>query len=347
MKKILLGLSAIVMFACTSPLAENGPKLCPSEGFKFSVSDLDIKKVSPNASNFIESEFDFGSELNLDANEGLHLKANFNEEVEWELTISSTVSSNKKVYSSKSNKIDIYWYGNTDIYPFFADENCKLTLRFPCKDVTEGSFKLKGKANFTKTHPNFGILLRDFDGNGLYPEKSNAAVNDVNNGWFDANVTFSYETENGSPMGNRYLRMFRQAADPGWYLGAHSFPVNTADKKFEDMFPTTNTDSIFLNFFIRADKHANANMEIGLRNPGTGLHLASGAINWQGWKLVSRSFSNLKITNGARAGLAMPAADLFKINDMILQLGASPQQTNILEYDYDFIFISFGSPLAN
>ena len=51
-------------------------------------------------------------------------------------------------------------------------------------------------------------------------------------------------------MGNRYLRMFRQAADPGWYLGAHSFPVNTADKKFEDIFPTTNTDSIFLNFFI-------------------------------------------------------------------------------------------------
>jgi hypothetical protein len=347
MRKILVGLSAIVLVACTSPLAENGPKLCPTEGFKFTVSDLDIKKVIPNGNNFTESEFTLGTELNLDDNEGLHLVANFNEVVEWELTISSATSSNKKVYASKSNKIDIYWYGNTDVYPFFADENCKLTLRFPCKDVTEGTFSLKGKANFTKTHPNFGILLRDFDGNGMYPEKSGTAVNDVNNGWFDANVTFSYETQNASPMGNRYLRMFRQASNPTWYLGAHSFPVNTTDKKFEDMFPTTNTDSIFLNFFIRADKHPNANMEIGLRNPGTGLHLASGAINFQGWKLVSRSFSNLKITNGARSGLAMPAADIFKINDMILQLGASPQQTNILEYDYDFIFISFGSPLAN
>ncbi len=346
MKKIILGLSALILIACNSPLEENGSRLCPSDDFEFKPSDFKVEKIIEKNGIFSFKALNSDEKISFDSI-GLRFSTSLTEKVEWELTITSKTSLTKKTYKDYSDKVDIYWYGNSDKLPFFGNEQCEITFRILCSPLVKIQFEVMGKANFKKPHPNFGILLRDFDGNGLYPEKSNAAVNDVNNGWFDANVTFSYETEDGSPMGDRYLRMFRQATDKGWYLGAHSIPVNTADKKFQDLFPTTNTDSIFLNFFIRADKHQNTNMEIGLRNPGTGLHLASGPVNWQGWKLVSRSFSNLKITNGARAGLAIPAADLFKINDLILQLGASPKQTNILEYDYDFIFISFGSPLAN
>lgn len=348
MKKILLGLVAIGFAACTSPLAENGPRLCPNEKFTFTASDLEIKKITPVGENFDETSINAGAEVDFDQYEGVHFFADFGEEdtVEWELTIASKTSSNKKVYTNKSNKIDVYWYGNSESFPFFEDEDCDITVRIPCREIVKSNIKVKGKANFKKVTPKFGILIRDFDGNGLYPVVD-GNVNDVNNGWFDGNVTFTYETEDGSPMGQRYLRMKRELSSAGWYLGGHSFPVNTADKKFENLFPTSDPNEIYLNFFLRADKYPNANTEIGIRNPSLGSHLATGNVNWTGWKLNSRKFSEMVITSGAQAGKTIPEADVYKLNDMILQLGASPEQTKILEYDYDFIFISFGAPLAN
>ena len=277
--------------------------------------------------------------------------ADFGAYVELELTISSTVSSNRKFIKTKTNKIDFYWYGNTDNYPFFGAEKCEITLRIPCQQLVKYTFNTKGNANFKKTHPNFGFLIRDFQGNGVYPVSTTGPVDDAGNGWFDGNVTFSYETDNPSPMGGKYLRMKRTVVNAAWYLGGHSFPVNTATKKFQDILKITNPDSIFINFFIRAEL-PNTNMEIGLQNPKlkgtpTPTHLVSGNVNWKGWKLISRSFSNMSVSSGPHAGKTITESDVLSLSNMVIQLGASPQQSNELQYDYDFIFISFGSPLAN
>lgn len=345
MKKIILGLSALFLIACNSPLKENGPRLCPSDDFEFDPLDLKIEKVIESNGNFTYKNLNSNDKISFDS-VGLKISTNLSEEVDWELTISSKNTLTKKTYKDRSNKVEVYWYGNSDQYPFFQNEECEISFRILCNPTVKIPFEVLGKANFVKTHPNFGVIIRDFDGNGIYPV-NNKAVNDVGNGWFDANVTFSYETENGSPMGGNFLRMYIKTAKKGWYLGGHSFPINTSDKKFEDFFPYTDPKKIFLNFFLRADKYNNANTEIGLKNPTLGTHLVSGTVNWKGWKLVSRSFDELKITSGLHSGKGITEGSVLSLKDMILQLGASPSETNELQYDYDFIFISFGSPLAN
>ncbi len=345
MKKIILGLSAIILVACSSPLDENGSRLCPSDDFEFKPSDLKVEKIIEKNGSFTFKELNTNEKISFDSI-GIKISAELSEEVDWELTISSKTSLSRKIYKSRSNNVEVYWYGNSDRLPFFGNEECEITFRILCNPIVKIPFEVEGKANFKKTHPNFGFLVRDFEGNGMYPI-NNGSVNDVGNGWFDASVTFSYETDEPSPMGGRYLRMYKKQDDIGWYLGGHSFPINTVGKKFQSFFPTNDPEKIYLNFFLRADKYPNANTEIGLKNPTLGAHIVSGNVNWTGWKLISRSFSELKITSGQHSGKSIPATAVYTLDNMILQLGSNPKETNELQYDYDFIFISFGSPLAN
>mgnify|MGYP006168550395 CR=1 FL=1 len=149
---------------------------------------------------------------------GIKISAELSEVVDWELTISSKTSLSRKIYKSRSNNVEVYWYGNSDRLPFFGNEECEITFRILCSPIVKIPFEVVGKANFKKTHPNFGFLVRDFEGNGMYPI-NNGNVDDVANGWFDASVTFSYESDNPSPMGGRYLRMYKKQDEKHIFMG--------------------------------------------------------------------------------------------------------------------------------
>lgn len=373
MKNIFLLLSSIIIFSCSSPLQENGPRLCPSDNFKFDISDLKIEKVIESSGKFTLENLSSGDEIDF-VNTGLKFSANFSEEVEWELTISSKKSATKKSYKSKSNKLNIYWYGNSDKLPFFEDEDCEVTFRILCNPIVKLPFSVKGKANFIKASREFGVLIRDWDQNGvvdvidktkpvateatlsigvfagaIWPNSDGYFYNPLNIKWFE------YSSEKPSPMGGNHLSIEGESnandsnknPEPVWYFGANE--MLNMQRAF-NLLPTKNTDSLYLNFFVRADQNLNGvalkntEMQIGVINEGVGggKWIYRQNVNWGDWKLISIKLSDFAIQSGNNRLLSSQ-----RITNIALNLAAGPAQQSIGKIYYDFIYVSVGSPLAN
>lgn len=329
-----VGFLASILTSC-NPLDEVGPKICPSDSFSISSSDLNIDVVSGDLNSSLED-----SENKIDlSSEGVHIFSDFGEEVDWVLNVSN--GTQEKNYSGTSTKLDVYWYGQPDKFLDsklqFDPGNVTVSLTVVCHEVVQKSFNLVGKQNFSDLNPKFGTLLRDWDQNGVFPVLTDTfnGADGWNGGSNALNIwDVGYYDKVPSPAAGDYLQLHGEGDGSYWYFGATSFPTNN----LKDYLGTENLDSLYFNIMVSAeDGIVNAGSQIGLQAAGkTYLRLES--INWKGWKLLSYKVSDFATTSGKNI-------ESINILNCVLQLGAQPEQSSELKVKYDFIIMTVGAPL--
>ncbi len=334
--KLILNIAlCIIFFISCRPIEKVGPDICPSDEFSLTSDKLEIYVLSDTVLALEDVE----NKLDLEASQGINIKSDFGEVVDWKITISN--SSQSKFYSGTSNKIDIYWYGQPDKFDGqkvdFDPGKVSVELSVFCREPVSKTFEISGKQNFSSLNPKFGVLLRDWDGNGVYPV-SGADYSKDDDGWSGGAggyKTFSVEYLNDypSPGGNKYAQIHAEFDAVQWYLGAHSIDLSS----FQDFLPTENTDSLYLNLFSSSDGGINTGSQVAFQADGNS-YLGLEQINWTGWKHLSYQFSSLTTNSG----------DSLKTTDLtafVLQLGAAPEKSKELTVRYDFILITYGEPL--
>jgi len=341
LNKIFLGFASVLIgFSSCEPIEEVGPSLCPSSDFSFSEGDLELYRVG-------KTEVDLASVNNvlpLDST-GLHLVADFGEDVSWELKLSN--GSLEKNYSGSGSSFDIYWYGTPDKFNgqnvSFGAGDVTLELDVICQETITKTIKLTGKQTFTNTHPSFGFLARDWDKNGKYP------VRNDNYTFFDGapfvsgntaaeGRVFDYFEETSSPFGGKYLKfVYYSGIGPSWYFGDYAVEM----KDFQNLLATENCDSIYVNVFVNKVKgHDNVPANFGMRDSTNQGFLVNEDISWDGWKLLSYKLSDLRSTiNNA------PLSDLGSVKSFLINFGASPSQSESTGCKYDMVLFTVGAPL--
>ena len=333
--KLITSISlCFIFFIGCRPVEKVGPDICPSDDFSLTSDKLEIYVLSSSTSTLEDA----GNKLDLDASEGLNIKSDFGEVVDWKITISNSTQS--KVFSGKGSSLDVYWYGQPGKFDGekmnFDPGNVTVELSVVCLEPVSKTFELSGKQNFSSLHPKFGVLLRDWDKNGIYPVSSGTYT--AADGWKGGGGgvdTFSVEyfDEYYSPAGNKYVQIYADFENPQWYLGAHSIDLLS----FKNYLPTENTDSLYLNIFSSSDGGNNTGSQVAFQVGGTS-YLGLEQINWTGWKFLSYQFSGLTTNSG----------DSLKTTDIsafVLQLGAAPEKSKELTVRYDFILVTYGEPL--
>ncbi|MBI35758.1 MAG: hypothetical protein CMP67_10400 [Flavobacteriales bacterium] len=336
-KILQLGLCLAFFYGC-NPIEKVGPDICPSDDFSLTSEDLIINVLSPGVTQSLE---DAGGNLDL-TNEGLNIKSNFGEEVDWTLKISN--GTQEKNFSGTGESFNVYWYGQPDKFDGtkmqFDEGSVTVKLSVVCHDAVSKTFQLTGTQNFSTLDSNFGVLLRDWDQNGAYPVNG-VTYDPINqsDGWSGKGGgvdvwELQYYNTTPSPAGGLYAQLSGSGENGMWYLGSHSFTLTN----FSDLLPTQNVDSLYVNIFASAEEGAiNTGSQIAVKNNGKS-YLGLENINWTGWKLLSYKMSDLKTTSGDN----LPSAN---ITDFVLQLGAAPEPSNDLKVKYDFVLITVGAPL--
>ena len=333
---VFVVVSFIAVSSC-NPDFEVGPKLCPSESFNFTSSDLKLDVIDGSTVTDILSN---GNIVDFSKG-GLHITGSFGETVQWELKISN--DDKQKVYFGESDTIDIYWYGQGDKFDGqnmqFSNGSTSIEFEIVCLDVITKNFIVQGTQNFDNISPEFGILIRDWDKNGDFPVLTTTFAGA--DGWAGSGsganpFTFDYRSPSPSPAGGLYCEFYALTPAPAWYLGASSFPISG----IEASLGTNDPNEVYLNYFVKADeKLPNAGSQMILKAGPKSYKLLED-ITWTGWKLISHKLSDFKSSTG-------DALHTTDISEVVLQLGSQPEATSELKVMYDFILLTSGGPLFN
>ena len=345
MKILFWSFLAIIGFISCEPIQEVGPQICPSQDFSFSSDDFKIYKVRKDTMIALnESDDNFP----LDSM-GLKIIANLGEKINWKISISN--GSQNKIFSGNTSKINILWYGQTDIFDeqnlSFSEGETKIELKIPCNEIITKTIDISGKQTFKNVVPEFGLLVRDWDGNGVYP------IRDENYSIFDgvpfftgladpSAKVFNYFNETPSQSGGQYLQIeSASASEPLWYFGDYGIRL----KGIEDSLPTNNLDSLYINLLVsRIDDMPNVPANFGFRDtvsyPNTGAYLINENINWNGWKMLSVKFSEFK-----HSKTDLTLNNIKQIKDFMINFGASPNQALATGIKYDMVLFTVGKPL--
>lgn len=316
----------IVLLIATScgKLDKIGPDICPTDGFTYSIDDLKVIGL------------DADGKVDLSVN-GLTITTKFSEKVNWTLRISS--SSSSKVYSSKSDSINIKWFGNSEALPLFDVGSCKIEVEISCLKPFTKDFTITGKPSFKALDPSYGVLIRDWDKNGIHN------VADVTftpaDGWAGLNgdiaQSFLYENTDPSFAGGYHAVMYSKSSATTWYHGGHSFPVS----KLVENLSTTNADSLYMNVLVYGYGLKNTGVEIGLQAGGKS-YFYTAPLNWTGWKFISVKLSEFFVRSGGSVGETLKSIEF--VNNVVLQLGSNPEKTDEAKSGYDFMLITVGEP---
>ena len=344
--KILFWCSLLIIgFISCEPIQKIGPEICPSDDFTFSSDDFKIFKANKDTSIELNESDKF---LHLDSM-GLHIKADLGEAINWRITITNGAQS--KMFSGNTSKIDVLWYGQTDVFDeenlSFSEGETKIELEIPCNDLISKNIEIKGKQTFKNVLPKFGLLVRDWDKNGVYPIREEKWTFRDGTPFFTgfadtAFQVFKYFDETPSPAEGKYLQIeAASAGDPLWYFG----DVGIRLKGLKDSLPTDNLDSLYVNVFVsRLDDMPNVPANFGFRDtvssPNTGAYLINENINWNGWKILSAKFSEFK-----HSKTDLPLNDIQQIREFMINFGASPNQALVTGIKYDMVLFTVGKPL--
>ena len=329
-----VGFLAVFLSACNH-LEEVGPRICPSDSFSLTTSDLKIEVISGETETALELS---NNEVDLSTG-GAHISYDFGEVVDWELTISN--GSQVKNYSGISSVMDVFWFGQPNKYEnsklqFDIEKEVEVSLTVVCRDKVTKNISIVGTQDFSSLNPRYGILLRDWDENGEYPILADTF--NVADGWAGkgAGVTewnVDYTDDFSSPSGGKYIQL-PGVGLPNWYLGAHSFPTGGLN----GLLSSENVDSLYVNVMVSGEEGGeNAGSQIAMAVGGVNYSKVE-SLNWTGWKLLSYKFSDFKTTSGS----PLPNSN---IESFILQLGAQPEKSSDLKVRYDFILVTVGAPL--
>lgn len=317
---------ALFATGCRTNEKQMGNDVCPTASFSFTESDLVLTGLT-------------GGVLDLSTG-GLKIEANFSEEIEWKVVLESATA--YKEYSGKGKKISQWWYGNSRTYPVFSTGACKLTLKMQCREDIVKEFTVSGAPNFKNLDPSYGLLLRDFDKNGLHDVNTVGTFSGADAVYYGSTppskvVTFSYENSSASPAGGYFFREDGVATAKQWYFGAIEMNgLNASANSIFNKIGSKNPDSVYVNMYVRGDKYGNASADFTLL--GSGTYKKSVTIDWAGWKMVSLKMSDFLFNGSKFTGLVSTRSGLG------LTLSCAPLQSMNQQIDYDFIIITVGAP---
>lgn len=343
LNKILTVPVVAMLFVSCDPIEDIGPGFCPSDDFSLTADDLVLNVVSKSGNNFVETPVtSSNSTVDLDG-EGLHITSDFSEVIEWKLSIENANASTVKEYSGQSDSIDIYWYGNSKSRPMFSDEEVKIKLTVFCFDDIVKTVEVVNSPTFKNIHPNFGVLLRDWDQNSALPVTQIGQPTFVFGGadgfsyFFGANDSVGYTNEDPSPMGGYNLYIKSTKPSLVWYYGATGLIGNDYANELAKL-PTFDASKLFFHIYIKGDQtYQNTSAELVYRTAERG-YLWSTHVNWEGWKFISMPLSDFK--SGT-----IPMENAGNATDFSFQLGSQPMQSSTAQVSYDFALITVGEPL--
>jgi hypothetical protein len=343
-KKIFIIPVFLLLMTSCDPLDKLGPELCPSDDFSFKAEDLKIEVITKSGKNYEFSTLESKSNT-IDLNgEGIKVSAQFSEKVKWELEIVMDDKSSSKLYKGEGDSMNVFWYGNSSKMPLFSAGKAKLTFNILCLEKVVQDFNLLNSPSFKDLHPNYGIMIRDWDQNGDFPIANLESPNfDWGTGdgflWADtASAKVKYINSDPSPMGGNYLNLYSKESAPDWYHFATGINKSGLDDNV-DRLPTYNPDSIYLNFYARGNQeYKNTSLELVYNCNESGIYTEH--LNWEGWKLVSIPLSEFKV------GTA-PLSSVEGLNYIAIQLGCQPLKDDEAQYDIDFLLLTVGSPFLD
>ena len=322
----LFGFAALLLttVGCKSPLDKVGPDICPTKDFNITSDDIKIEGLNAQ------------SQVDLSTG-GIKIKIDFGQKLPWDLKISS--NSAQRDYSGTGDTVEIFWYGNANNLPLFSEGEVTIEVEVPCRETVKKTFTVTGAPNFANLDPKYGMLIRDWDQNGILPVFTLDTPTAGSDGYFYGGGMkhFRYEDTVPSPMGGKYLKLEGETteADGTWYFGANE--IFNAGPTFANL-PTKNADSLYFNIFVRK----------GLNDQNTGLQLnflSNGEnfkylrdITWEGWKCISFKMSEFVV------GGSNPLKVTDNLTSLGLNLGAQPLKAKKAEVNFDFILITVGEP---
>lgn len=317
MKKLttLIAVTAL-FFSCEQEelLAPHlGPALCPPAEYVLDASKLTIEGLDQNG----KIDFDLG---------GLRLKADFINRVDWLLTFSS--GHQQRQLKGTGKQLDEFWYGESSEGLFETGEvEIKLAV---CNQEVVLTKEIISKPRFRNLSPEFGVLIRDWDQNGVRPVSGGTYTAADGGAGPNGSGTLEliYSDENPSPMGGKYCKLIASFPEPTWYLGYHNFNINSAINSLNVSDPK----QLYLNFYVRRGEGKDVSNTIILRESGMN-RIDTEELPTKSWMYYAKSFAEIGVKNGSLVG------------DFIFNLGPSTEKTSHLEVDYDFILITVGKPL--
>jgi hypothetical protein len=337
-KTILFGAFVITFVAC-EPIEKVGPEICPGEDFDFSKDDIHLFRVCGSSSTEIgESEV-----IKLDTS-GLRIQVDLGSEYIWDLKI--TNGSLEKNYSGTDSEINILWYGQSDIFDgsnlSMPEGEISVELKVVCRDVISKKINLKGKQLFKDIDPSFGMLIRDYDQNGVDPVGGDSySFFDGAPQWSTNNILSSnvvkYSNVDPSPAGGNYIAFEAEQNSINWYFGIYELQIKDAIATLPDV----STENVYLNFFVKRRFNINnIPANLGFNITGSNLMLANEEINWDGWKLISLRLSDLR-----HSLTEDPLTDVKSIEWLSVNLGAFPLKSSKTGLNYDMFLLTIDKPL--
>jgi hypothetical protein len=338
-KKTALAIITLGFIAC-EPIEKVGPDICAGEKSILAKEDIHLFRVSSDSIQKISE----GDVIQLDTS-GLKIEADFGHELFWDLKISDGAL--EKNYSGKDSSINILLYGQPDKFDgtnlSIPEGEVTVELRIVCQDdPIIKKINLKGQQKFKGIDPSFGVLIRDYDKNGVVPVKGdNYSFFDGAPQWSTNNIKDSnrveYSNIEPSPSGGNYIIFEAEQEELSWYFGIYQLKI----KDYISLLPDYSAENVYLNFFVkRSGDLLNVPANVGFRLSGSNLMLFNEEINWDGWKLVSIPLSDLRDTNTED-----PLTDLRSIDWLSVNLGSFPLQSSKTGISYDMFLITIGKPL--
>ncbi|MEN9445504.1 MAG: hypothetical protein RL728_16 [Bacteroidota bacterium] len=220
----------------------------------------------------------------------------------------------------------------------FASGKVLVELEIKCLKKISKEITVQDESNFTEVREDFGVLIRDWDKNGVYPVKNNEySLEDGWSGSIENSIDFSvsYKNTYPSPMNGYHLNLYSKAQLPVWYFGGTTIETKNLYNYLNEL-----KEEPYINIFVKANDNFKSNaiqLNIIINEK---YYTFNQSINWYGWKLVSFKLGDLK-----NAGNKLT---VYKsINKINIGLEAGLFQSLESEVSYDFLFISFGKPLSN
>ncbi|MCU0428794.1 MAG: hypothetical protein MUF42_02370 [Cytophagaceae bacterium] len=302
MKTVFISVLVILLLASCKRSNEKivGPSICPSESFE-TVNAL-VHPVSVNL-NTTNATFN----------------AQFNEVVDWSLTIRGTVSQSVKRFSGSSKMIQQTWYGEPDTALFFKAELCEVSLKIACREAIKSSLTITQPSGFANMPNTFLVTNMEGGGSSTIGGPYGDGENDITFGGLIPAPT------DPSPQGGGYYYFDCDSINPSYYFGgiytngAISLPATWTDPK-----------QVYLNMFLNSDGFKNSDVQILC--PGAGGVSYRKTMNWTGWKLLAFPLSEMEIQNPT------------SVSSLDFGLGSAPNKEKSASMKLDFIIFTYGKP---
>lgn len=279
-------------------------------------------------------------------------KARFNESVRWTIQLKGLASQAEKTLTGVGDHLDTtvtdaVWNGNADSFNYFvAGDTVVATLSVLGSDLIQTNKVVVVYA--TAFAPDQGMLLNDFEGGFsqiTYNDKLDQVQSPV------PGITSSIP----APQGKGCMMMTGLDNNGDYFVGGYQ------QKLKKGVFKDIPLSEIYFNFYIYgfskdAGLTPNATkLNIGISEDDTNPNGSFEAdiedsfekqvnVDWQGWKLISVRYSELKrsisLTNGGNGNNILQPDRAYSLNANLI---ASPNGSRV-GAAIDYVTITFGKP---